>query len=283
MGDPTLSTITSMKAVDEWIATINGNMTGAGRTGYKASKVTFGGGTPQILRVPDSSKLPIQTPGESLNVSQTTLDFSQGVITASTQDTHLAISGSGFFMLTDSLDGSNDADGNLYYSRDGEFTLDSSGRYVNPQGLYLISAGSNSTNDADYTDAVDTKRFRAITSTNVSLFIAEANNSTAAPAADLALPDSPTTLTCATLVNFINPQALKYSQYGSTIFEVGKADSDGTVSAETSIMDSSLEASNSSLQILVPELSLAQKMFQALTKVLQVHHANLDSLINVIR
>lgn len=275
MGDPTLSTVTSMKAVDEWIAAINGNVSGAGRTGYKASKVTFGGGTAQVIRVPDSTKLPVQTPGESLSIAQTTLDLSQGVITASTEDTHLAISGPGFFVLTDSLSPDTAAgisNGNLYYTRDGEFTLDALGRYVNAQGLFLVSATDiDLNNDGDTNDTVgglpEIAANKVITSTNIATYLANASSS----------------LNERTLAQFVNPQALKFSQYGATIFEIGAAVAPTSGTFTSTIQTKALEASNSSLQLLVPELSLAQKMFQALTKVLQVHHTNIDSLINVIR
>jgi hypothetical protein len=42
-------------------------------------------------------------------------------------------------------------------------------------------------------------------------------------------------------------------------------------------------ATNASMTQSVPELSLAQKLFSALTKVLQISQTNTDAVINLIR
>ena len=44
-----------------------------------------------------------------------------------------------------------------------------------------------------------------------------------------------------------------------------------------------LEASNASMTQSVPELSLAQKLFSALTKILQTNQGNLDNVLNLVR
>jgi flagellar hook protein FlgE len=54
-------------------------------------------------------------------------------------------------------------------------------------------------------------------------------------------------------------------------------------SADNTILSKSLEASNASMTQSVPELSLAQKLFSALTKVLQTKQTNVDGVLNLIR
>jgi flagellar hook protein FlgE len=49
------------------------------------------------------------------------------------------------------------------------------------------------------------------------------------------------------------------------------------------VLTKSLEASNASMTQSVPELSLAQKLFSALTKVLQTVYTNQDNVLNLIR
>jgi flagellar hook protein FlgE len=81
---------------------------------------------------------------------------------------------------------------------------------------------------------------------------------------------------------------------GSTVFDVGF---NGTSSPATNnpslivttsvggatILTKSLEASNASMTQSVPELSLAQKLFSALTKVLQTKQTNVDGVLNLVR
>jgi flagellar hook protein FlgE len=49
------------------------------------------------------------------------------------------------------------------------------------------------------------------------------------------------------------------------------------------LLTKSLEASNASMTQSVPELSLAQKLFSALTKVLQSKQTNVDGVLNLVR
>ena len=52
---------------------------------------------------------------------------------------------------------------------------------------------------------------------------------------------------------------------------------------QTTKLAKSLEASNASMTQSVPELSLAQKLFSALTKVLQTKQTNVDGVLNLVR
>lgn len=54
-------------------------------------------------------------------------------------------------------------------------------------------------------------------------------------------------------------------------------------SGTNTLLTKSLEASNASMTQSVPELSLAQKLFSALTKILQVSQTNTDAAINLVR
>jgi flagellar hook protein FlgE len=91
-------------------------------------------------------------------------------------------------------------------------------------------------------------------------------------------------------------QSLTYSSFGSTVFDFGSnpnGDTDGTqnpaitlthgLTADATILGKSLEASNASMTQSVPELSLAQKLFSALTKVLQTKQTNVDGVLNLVR
>jgi flagellar hook protein FlgE len=71
----------------------------------------------------------------------------------------------------------------------------------------------------------------------------------------------------------------------STVFDyssTGLAWDAGT-SSDATVLSKSLEASNASMTQSVPELSLAQKLFSALTKVLQTKQTNVDGVLNLGR
>jgi flagellar hook protein FlgE len=96
----------------------------------------------------------------------------------------------------------------------------------------------------------------------------------------------PNFLTDIAVVDFQQKQALQMSRFGSTVFTAPPA----TVGAptlltatQTTKLAKSLEASNASMTQSVPELSLAQKLFSALTKVLQIQQTNLDGVLNLVR
>jgi flagellar basal body rod protein FlgG len=86
-----------------------------------------------------------------------------------------------------------------------------------------------------------------------------------------------------------NKQDLTYSKYGSTNFEIVFTTAATTnlplqvYGGTSTILTKSLEASNASMTQSVPELSLAQKLFSALTKVLQTKQTNVDGVLNLVR
>jgi len=235
-SDLNISAINSLTAMNEWMATINGNINGSARTAYKTSKVKFSGAGSNG-EIPDST----------LITDSTSIDFSQGSIVASTERNHLAIQGPGFFRINDKSDGS----GQTYYTRDGEFHFDTAGHLVTSSGAYLTDQLGNevTVNPADRDD------FNLATGHGLNVASVQ-------------------------LVNFNNPQDLEFSS-GATVFETTSAPS-GFISANN-VSYYSLEGSNSSLTQSIPELSLSQKIFSALAKVIMVAQQNTDTVVNLIK
>ena len=116
------SAVSAMMAQSQAISTVGDNLANVDTYGYKTSSTSFEdmvtGGTSST------------TSGSV--TSYTTADMTaQGLLTSSDTATNVAISGSGYFAVTDGLDGSQ-----VYYTRDGEFSVDSSG-YLEENGYYL--------------------------------------------------------------------------------------------------------------------------------------------------
>src|SRR3954468_4580402 len=94
-----VATLQSLKAVDAWIDVTNANINGGVRTAFKSSRLKFAGSNINIGRAGNATSLPLQFPETGLTTANTVIDFSQGAITASTENTHLAVQGEGFFLV----------------------------------------------------------------------------------------------------------------------------------------------------------------------------------------
>jgi flagellar hook protein FlgE len=304
-----ISTIQSLKAVDAWIDVINSNINGGVRTAFKASRLKFGGSNTNIDRAGNATSLPLQFPEPSLVTQNTVIDFTQGAVTASTENSHLAIQGTGWFMVTNTVNAAGQfsmtANTRMFLTRDGEFRTNQNGLLVNSSGYYLvtsfISVGATAsqilesrtravynnldvtTTNATLTNAVRLSDFLTNNFTSVTT-MADGNT------ADLSSIASIAKVT-------LGQQSLQYTQFGSTVFSfgyvstatAGTAGMDANIRAQNAtatdavLNNKSLEASNASMTQSVPELSLAQKLFSALTKVLQTKQTNIDGVINLIR
>ncbi|PIQ25993.1 hypothetical protein COW36_02705 [bacterium (Candidatus Blackallbacteria) CG17_big_fil_post_rev_8_21_14_2_50_48_46] len=262
-GDFGFDGLYSLGAINSWIGVINSNLNATSRTGYKANKVKFRGGVSEIVRNPNGPMLGIQMPETTLQIDESSIDFSQGSIVASTEPTHLAIQGKGFFRLATNIGAGagSVATGIAYYSRDGEFHVVNHGgvlRLVHSTGLYLVDLNGRG----------------AILDVTNGLIVVNAT----AFAAGVHIFDE------TDVFNTSTPNFLRFSRYGSTVFE-STADSVMTALAagDARVISQSLESSNSSLSQTLPELSLAQKFFSAVSKVISVHQTNLDTVINLVR
>jgi flagellar hook protein FlgE len=309
-----ISTIQSLKAVDAWIDVINANINGGVRTAFKTSRLKFSGSNTDVARAGTGTSLPLQFPEPGLTTANTVIDFSQGAVTASTENAHLAIQGEGFFVLLDPVSAAANGDGQVAYgagtkvllTRDGEFTTNKDGWLVHAAtGFFLVSTratgGSLASGDTRriYND-MDLKVGYPAGGNGVRL--SDFLNNAYPPALDarnLAFTSVPSAQTTSIVQATLGKQMLRYSRYGSTVYEfdiqsivAGVFGSmtiganlriSGATTADATILNKSLEASNASMTQSVPELSLAQKLFSALTKVLQTKQTNVDGVLNLVR
>jgi flagellar hook protein FlgE len=307
-----ISTIQSLKAVDAWIDVINANINGGVRTAFKSSRLKFSGSNTNVDRPGNATSLPLQFPEPGLTTANTVIDFSQGAVTTSTENTHLAIQGDGFFLVADpaTVDPTtgmtvSNAKARFLLTRDGEFHANQYGLLVNADGYYLMKAAFVSVTSISYDLTVRfgaTSQVRAVFD-DLDIAVTAAAPQRAqrlsdfikqAPSLDIA---GITTLTVAPALVHLSgdKQALQYSSFGSTVFDIGfKANADSGLAPNTNqqyivntvlatVLSKSLEASNASMTQSVPELSLAQKLFSALTKVLQTKQTNVDGVLNLVR
>ncbi|MBF2052935.1 MAG: hypothetical protein IGS03_05635 [Candidatus Sericytochromatia bacterium] len=271
LGDLSFAAVASLRSIDNWIATINSNMAGSGRVGYKATQVKFVGGAVTTERPISSPRLGISVAEQSLSIAQTSINYSQGAVTASTDFTHLAIqrttAAPGMFVLNSEEDGSGD----FFFTFDGEFFLNTQGQLVNSDGLYVMS-------DRDGNGVVD-----GVIGDDPADIV---NDQIALNRLAVYVEPTPQLL-------------LRFSRFGATIFErvedapndpldankVAAIDAIGNYNAAGQgsgrVIPFALESSNASLTAAVPELALAQKMYSAISKVIQVAFANIDTALQL--
>lgn len=118
------------------IAVIANNLANANTTGFKRDRAVFEDLIYQTVRQPGAqSSQDTQFPtglqvGTGVRLVATEKLFTQGNLTRTESPLDLAIQGNGFFQILQ-------PDGTIGYTRDGTFTLDSTGQIVNSSGYVL--------------------------------------------------------------------------------------------------------------------------------------------------
>lgn len=278
------SAVKSLITIDTWIGTINANMGGAGRVGFKQTRTKFEG-----IGVIESANTAAPMMGTSigeqtLGIVQTSIDFSAGALVASNEITHFAVSKSrdNFFLVDRRLTGALTINNNaqdyntLLATRDGEFhwgprEADGFHYLLDSYGNYVVNAAAGNFKDG----AQNTELVRGTP--------AQMTDPTFLMSVGAATP---------ALIQVTTLQFLQYSEFGATHFEFPQ-DPNNVVGATVNtpldgrltgvLQQYALEGSNASLTLAVPELSLAQKLYSAIGKVMSVFNSTLDDTLQLIR
>ncbi|QQE76135.1 flagellar hook-basal body complex protein [Brevibacillus composti] len=191
--------------------------------------------------------------------------FSAGSPMTTNLPTDLSIEGDGFFMVTPD-DGTT-----FYYTRAGNFTRDSQGFLVNPQGMKLVDSGGGTIQIP-----LDTYASYSIGKDGVITTVD-----------DTGALDTPFTIG---VMMFNNPGGLK--KIGNSLYEytlnAGAFDDapDTPIDATTagvSIISGQLEMSNVDLSEEFTEMIVAQRGFQANSRIITTSDSVLEELVNLKR
>lgn len=125
------------------MAMISDNIANVNTVGYKVNRPRF-----STLVTTQASDTLFASGGVQSSVGRE-ID-QQGLLAASTASTDIAISGKGFFAVTDQVTlntttGVYEPTGDIFYTRAGEFRADSDGNLVNSGGFFLMGFARNST------------------------------------------------------------------------------------------------------------------------------------------
>ncbi|EJL47077.1 flagellar basal body protein [Brevibacillus agri] len=266
------SGISGMRGFQTKLDVIGNNIANVNTVGFKKSRVMFqdilsqnvqGAGAPT-----DGGKGGTNPTQIGLGSSIASIDtvFSAGSPMTTNLPTDLSIEGDAFFMV------SPDDGATIYYTRAGNFTRDSQGFLVNPQGLKLLNsdAAPIQISQADGVVSYSIGKDGVITTVDDA----------GALAADNTIG----------VMTFNNPSGLK--KVGNSLYEntvnAGARDEDPMTpvtpaDARVSIIAGQLEMSNVDLSEEFTEMIVAQRGFQANSRIITTSDSVLEELVNLKR
>ena len=276
------SAISGLRANPTMLDVTGNNIANANTAGYKGTSIVFQDTLSQMLTsasAPAGNRggtNPIQV-GLGVQVGGTTTNLNQGSAQATGRATDLMIQGDGFFMVR--------RNGEDLFTRAGAFSFDSAGQLVTLDGDtvqgYRADAAGNIAggNPVDVTvpEMADENAANPLRSYNIGgdgVITGIFDDGTRRPLFQLAL------------ANFANPEGLERA--GDTAFRESTNSGAAQVGApgsgrRGSLIGGSLEMSNVDLAQEFTNLIVAQRGFQATSRVITTSDSVLEELVNIKR
>ncbi|MGN6132553.1 MAG: flagellar hook-basal body complex protein [Nocardioidaceae bacterium] len=283
------SAISGLRANQTMLDVTGNNIANANTAGFKASNVVFQDTLSQMLTGASAPSAPGVTPvnggtnpiqvGLGVQVGAVTTNFNQGSAQTTGRPTNLMISGDGFFVVN--------RGGTPLYTRAGAFNFDQNGNLVTPdgdivQGFPLDAAGkpdTTQTTDITISDLVQEGNTPATSLRSYSIgadgvVTGVYGDGTKKPLAQVAL------------ATFSNPAGMEKA--GDTAFQTtansGKPQLGAAGSGRHgSLMAGAIEMSNVDLAQEFTNLIIAQRGFQATSRVVTTSDQVLEELVNLKR
>jgi flagellar hook protein FlgE len=177
--------VSALKSFAEGIQVTSNNIANVNTIGYKSSRAQYSDTFSNLLKplVPNNSNTGVKIPptqiGGGVQIESVAAVFSQGTIQTSSNNSDLAIAGSGFFLVKDVTTGK------VMATRAGNFRLDADGYLVTQQG-YRVQGASGAMTKVEYnqtTKAVDVKGVQD-NHTVAGKMLSQANNSIILPSVE---------------------------------------------------------------------------------------------------
>ncbi|MFM7458846.1 MAG: flagellar hook-basal body protein [bacterium] len=250
----------SLSNIQDGLSVVSDNISNVSTHGFKERLLNF-----ENIRsnaVGGSSESGSYLVSTGTNFAQGDLEFTESSAN-NENSTNMALSGSGFFVLQNPA-------GDLYYSRTGNFNIDSQSNLVDANGNYVMSSGGG----------------RITFPENRSGF-------SVSPAGEIQVRydnQDPVFLDQIQLASFNNPEGLV--NIGSNLFiETGSSGlanfssalQAGTATSSTKISAGALERSNVDLSNELVDLMALQRAYQAVSKATTTNDDMLSTTIGLVR
>ena len=277
------SGISGLQNFQQQMDVIGNNIANVNTTGFKSGRVEFADAFSDTLRISSSgtsgnSGTSSMQIGSGVGTASIKNQYSQGAVSTTGNQTDLAVSGEGFFMVRDTL-----ADVQ-YATRSGDFRLDENGYMITNNGQRVqgySDAGLSTRGDIK----IDLTGLPSSSDPNASLISYSINNE---GKINLNLSDGTSFVRGQVLLqNFRDPQALV--KEGQNLYSgLGAAGPLSATAAPGSnglgrIQAGALELSNVNLANEFSTLITTQRAFQANAKIITTSDEMLQELVNLKR
>ena len=265
------SGVSALEQFQESLNVIANNIANVDTVGFKSATVDFADTLSQTLGSDVAGSMQI---GTGIMTSAINNQFTQGSISSTGVQSDMAINGNGFFTVKDP------ATGNTYATRDGEFTVDSSGYLVTNTGMRLqgytdsglSTVGDIQINNTGSGSTAAVQSYNISTNGTISVTLADGTNFTRGDVL---------------LQNFTNPEQL--TKVGNNLFS--NLATAGPLAAPVApgssgvgnISSGSLEMSNVDLAGELTSLITTQRAYEANSKVITTSDDILQTLVNLKR
>ncbi len=268
------SGISALQQFQQSLNVVANNIANVETIGFKGASVNFADTLSQTLS--GSGPSGSMQVGTGIHTASITNQFTQGSVTSTGQPNDMAINGNGFFLVKDPSTGSS------YATRDGKFSVDSSGYLINNSGMRVqgyTDAGLTTVGDIK----IDNTGNPASSTANVLSYSFGADGKLNVQLAD----GTQFTRGQVLLQNFSSPQQLV--KVGNNLYSglsvagpLAAPAAPGT-SSVGSVVSGSLEMSNVDLASQLASLITTQRAYEANTKVITTSDEILQSLVNLKR
>jgi flagellar hook protein FlgE len=247
---------------------IGNNIANVDTVGYKSSTMNFADTFSQMLGNNSGGSVQV---GTGVQTSDIETEFTQGSISNTGVASNLAINGNGFFLVQDPASGAQ------YVTRDGDFTVNSSGNLVTSGGMEVLGFSGTSTTPGvlNINSGTDTSGVESYSFSNTGTLTVSYTDGTSASVGQVALQ------------NCTDPQQLV--NVGNNLYSMPAA-AGGLAAAVApgasgtgTLATSSLEESNVDLSGQLTNLIVAQRAYEANAKVITTSDQVLQDLTNLGR
>jgi flagellar hook protein FlgE len=254
------SGVNGIKTFSKSLEVIGDNIANVNTTGFKGSRVTNKDSFSQTFREGNTVTNGMQV-GSGTSVASISQKFTQGVLSTTGGPTDLGISGSAFFKVSNGT--------NTFYTRAGDFRLDTTGKLVTNGGLKV----QNLVGTGDVEIKADANK-------TLSSFTINKDGTIKIAHTDGTMS---TTIPQIGLFNVPNPNGLK--REGDNLLSSNDASGVPVAAAAgaNDIIQGTLELSNVDLTEQFSDLIVAQRAFQANSRIVTVSDSVLEEVVNLKR
>jgi flagellar hook protein FlgE len=270
------SAVSGLDAFQQQMDVIGNNIANVDTAGFKAGTVDFADQFSSVLG--NAGGVNTLQAGTGVSIAAIVNNFSQGTVSNTGVPTDLAVSGNGFFVVRDSVTNAQ------YVTRAGDFQLDANGYLVTPNGGRVEGfSDSGLTTQGDI--KIDTAGMPATSDPNATItsYTIDAQGKV-----NVNLSDGTSFVRGQILLqNFQSPQALVNA--GNNLFTATAAAGGLTApvapgaSGTGKVQSGALELSNVDLSGEMANLIVAQRAFEANSKVITTSDELLQVLVNMKR